>query len=281
MKTCWGNLDGIRLTKNGTFVKGTSIYVEMEACKVCGESYLTIKSKPSKFCSQSCSVGGKNHYMFGKVHTIETRKKLSIINTGKTHTADTRKKISKANSRRIGILSSRYKGGVKKLGLTTYDTHKDTLGIYEDIRKQKGTEVLEARCAYCGQWYVPKAIAIYDRLKGINNINVGERRLYCSENCKQACPIYHQIKYPKGFNHITAREVNPYLRQMVLERDNWECQICGKTTEEAQLHCHHMDPVAQNPMFQNDTDSCITLCKDCHKKVHKQHGCRYVDLRCK
>lgn len=42
-----------------------------------------------------------------------------------------------------------------------------------------------------------------------------------------------------------------------------------------------MDPAAQNPMFQNDADSCITLCKDCHKFIHKQIGCRYIDLRCK
>jgi 5-methylcytosine-specific restriction endonuclease McrA len=87
--------------------------------------------------------------------------------------------------------------------------------------------------------------------------------------------------YPKGFKHTTSREVSTYLRQMVLERDNWTCQICGKTIEEIQLHVHHMDPVAQNPMFQNDMDSCVTLCKICHKMVHSRRGCRYVDLQCK
>jgi uracil-DNA glycosylase family 4 len=96
----------------------------------------------------------------------------------------------------------------------------------------------------------------------------------------QACPIYGQIEHPKGFKYASSREVDPHLRQMVFERDNWTCQICGKTIDEAQLHCHHMDPATQNPMFQNDMDSCITLCKDCHDWVHSQYGCRYIDLRC-
>jgi hypothetical protein len=115
---------------------------------------------------------------------------------------------------------------------------------------------LEAKCVYCGKWFVPTYRAVRNRIMATIHLNNGECRLYCSENCKQACPTY------------------------VLERDNWTCQICGKTSKEAQLHVHHMDPVAQNPMFQNDMDSCITLCKCCHTFVHKQRGCRYIDLRC-
>lgn len=170
---------------------------------------------------------------------------------------------------------------MKGPGLTVYEAYKDILGPYEEIRKQKETEVLEAKCVYCGRWFAPTRESVKHRLVAINNLNKGEQRLYCSENCKQACPTYYQKLYPKGFKHTTSREVSPYLRQMVLERDNWTCQICGKTSKEAQLHCHHTDPVRQHPMFQNDMDSCITLCKECHKMVHSRRGCRYVDLQCK
>ena len=241
MKICWDNLEGVHLTKSGTFRKNSVTYIYKESCVKCGESYLAEKRRQSEFCSHSCAMVGRTHPMYGKS----------------------------------------YKWITVKTGLTRYDTYKDKIGIYEDIRKQEGTEVLEVRCAYCGRWYSPTYSDVKSRLRAINNLNMGERRLYCSENCKLACPTYGQIKYPKGFKHITSREVNPYLRQMVLERDNWTCQICGKTIKEAQLHVHHMDPVTQNPMFQNDMGSCITLCEGCHKMVHKQHGCRYVDLRCK
>ena len=327
MKICWDTLEGVHLTRNGTFKKGEHTYIYKESCIKCGESYLTEKSRQSKFCGPSCVNKGRvfsaevrekmSVAQIGKTHSVETRKKISASHIGKTISIETRKKMSDSQigkvcsietkermsvaqagrtwsmsieakkkmsermSKCVGILSHNYKGGVKVLGLTTYEAYKDTLGLYEEIRKQKGTEILEVKCAYCGRWFVPTRFAVSGRLDAINNLNRGEQRLYCSGNCKQACPTYNQKTYPKGFKHVTSREVDPYLRKMVLERDNWTCQICGKTSKEAQLHCHHMDPAMQNPMFQNDTDSCITLCKGCHKKVHKQIGCRYIDLRCK
>ena len=248
MKICWDNLERVTFSKKGNFRINENTYIEMEACKVCGEPYLTSKHKIGLFCSGSCATIGENNSMYGvKLH---------------------------------GFLKRGYKG-VCRYGITIYDTYSDRLGLYEDIRKQKNTEILEAKCAYCGRWYMPKNITVRNRLDSINNLNKGECRLYCSENCKQACPTYGRRDYPKGFKHTTSREVSSYLRQMVLERDNWTCQICGKTIAECQLHCHHMDPVAQNPMFQNDMDSCITLCKGCHKMVHSRIGCRYIDLVCK
>ena len=256
MKICWDTLEKIKLTRNGTFSKGSHIYIEMESCKVCNDPYLARKCEPSIFCSISCVNSGKNNPMYGKTHTVESKKIISDTN-------------------------SHYKGGISTLGLSRYSVYSDKLDSYETIRKQNNIDVLEARCAYCGRWYTPRYLEIRSRLVAIDNLNQGECRLYCSENCKQACPTYRQQKYPKGFKHLSSREVDPYLRKMVLERDNWTCQICGKTINEAQLHCHHMDPATQNPIFQNDMDSCITLCKGCHKMVHRQHGCRYIDLRCK
>ena len=265
MKICWDNLEGVHLTRNGTFTKGTSTHVYKESCTNCGEPYLTVKSIQSEFCGLSCAVSGENNPWYGKQRTIEVRKKMA--------------KRSYINQ--TGFLHSNYKGGIVKSGLTIYDTYKDRLGLYEDIRKQVDTEMLEAKCVYCGQWFFPTYKAVNGRLEAVNTLNNGECRLYCSENCKQACPTYGRRKYPKGFKHTTSREVSPYLRQIVLERDNWTCQICGKTINEAQLHVHHMDPVSWNPMFQNDANSCITLCKGCHKMVHSRKGCRYIDLVCK
>ena len=278
MKICWDNLEDVKLSEYGNLVINKHVYIEIEACKVCGNPYLTIKSGQSEFCGQSCAISGENHPNYGKPRPVETRKKIALSHIGKTHSVESRQKMSRSAS---GILNWNYKGGISSLGLVAYINYKDTLGLYEDLRKQKNTEILEVRCAYCGRWHAPSATAVSNRLIAINNLNQGERRLYCSENCKMACPIYNRTKYPKGFKHTTSREVSPYLRQMVFERDSWTCQICGKTIAECQLHCHHMDPVSWNPMFQNDMDSCITLCKGCHKMVHSRKGCRYVDLQCK
>ena len=261
MKICWDNLEGIHLTRNGTLVRNTSTYIYRDSCAKCGNPYLTRKDLQSSFCGKSCAQSGENHHMYGKTHTIETINKMSRSVTG--------------------VLNGNYKGGIRKLGLAAYTTYKAKLGHYESVRKQISTEILEVRCAYCGGWYTPTRDAVHNRLAAINNLDRGEHRFYCSDNCKESCPIYYQKKHPKGFKKATSREVSTYLRQIVFERDNWECQKCGKTGKEVALHCHHIKGYAQNKILANDVDNCITLCKGCHKEVHKLPGCRYVDLRCK
>jgi len=48
-------------------------------------------------------------------------------------------------------------------------------------------------------------------------------------------------------------------------------QRCG--SEDKQLHCHHIDPVKNNPIESADVDNCITFCVDCHKLAHKDKEC--------
>jgi len=58
------------------------------------------------------------------------------------------------------------------------------------------------------------------------------------------------------------------------------CAKRGKTIDEVQIHCHHITGVKQNPIESADIDNCITLCKNCHKEVHQQDGCKYYELKC-
>lgn len=55
------------------------------------------------------------------------------------------------------------------------------------------------------------------------------------------------------------------LRQIVLERDNFTCQDCGKTHHEVKLDVHHKIPfrVSQD----NSLNNLITLCRSCHMRT--------------
>ena len=118
-------------------------------------------------------------------------------------------------------------------------------------------------------------------LKGKDYV-FGEHRLYCSDGCKRACPIYgKRTKTLMKEDAIRAgrlnwlelnREVQPELRQMVLKRDDYKCVKCDNVNE---LHCHHIFPVSTDPLLSADIDNCITLCVECHKEVHQQDGCKY------
>lgn len=272
MKICWDNLNGVCLTKNGYFLKNNNhSYVYRDSCKKCGDPYLMNKHIPTNFCSISCATSGKSNYNYGK--------KLS-----ESH----RKKLSRAQLVRFSDINNhpRYKGGVSKLNIPLFDTFSYQIDFAEKTKSTylNGFKLLQVKCAYCGKWYIPTITRVRNRIDALdmdnNDRTCGEARFYCSDRCKEACPIFRQHKYPKGFKLSTSREVQPELRQMVLKRDDYTCQICGKTVDEVQIHCHHITGIKQNPIESADVDNCIALCKGCHKKVHQQDGCKYYELKC-
>jgi hypothetical protein len=159
-----------------------------------------------------------------------------------------------------------------------YYTYYDRLTVEESPTLSEDGIYLEVKCRYCGKYFKPTNLQILRRIQTLIGQMNGTNSIYCSDGCKKACPIYRQIKYPKGFRKATSREVQPELRQMVLKRDNYTCQKCEE--KDVELHCHHFTGVEQNPIESADLDNCITLCKDCHKGVHKNTGCKYHELRC-
>lgn len=42
----------------------------------------------------------------------------------------------------------------------------------------------------------------------------------------------------------------------------------------------NLEGIRWEPLESADIDKCITLCKNCHIKVHKKDGCGYNDFKC-
>jgi len=59
-------------------------------------------------------------------------------------------------------------------------------------------------------------------------------------------------------------------RLSVMERDLFTCQNCCKTG--CKLQVHHIKSYKDYPELRTDINNGITLCIDCHKKVHKTQG---------
>jgi 5-methylcytosine-specific restriction endonuclease McrA len=53
------------------------------------------------------------------------------------------------------------------------------------------------------------------------------------------------------------------LRQLILRRDGWRCQWCGKMTN---LEVHHQQ--FRSHSGDDGEDTLITLCSMCHSSVH-------------
>ncbi len=160
----------------------------------------------------------------------------------------------------------------------SFKTYAPQLTIEEDPTEGEDGLLL-VKCAYCGKYFIPIVSQVSSRIASLMGRSGGENRLYCSQGCKDACPIFYQVLWPKGYKKATSREVDPLIRQMCLARDGYTCQKCEKTIDEIELHAHHIEGATQMPMLANDVDNTITLCKPCHKWVHTQDGCTYYDLR--
>ena len=217
----------------------------------------------------------------GRVFTEETKLKMSASAKVRKISDEGRRKRSESMKKRTGEKSTRWKGGVKKLQTPLFDTYAHQLSFVESVRRNPEEErFIQVRCTYCGKWFQPTTRAIHSRIIALTHPKKNEElRFYCpGKECRSQCSIFNQVKYPKGYSPSTSREVQPELRKLVFERDNYACQKCGATSP---LHCHHIDPVANNPIESTDIDNCITLCKPCHKEAHKIPGCSGQELRCR
>lgn len=226
----------------------------------------------------------------------EHKKKIGEKRKGKLHTEKTKRRISeskkgtklseehKAKIVRFGEDNPSWKGGYNKRGIARYDKYADELKYGEKVRKNNNDpNILEAKCNYCGKWFIPNINRVWERIRCLNGKSYGECRLYCSNKCKDECSIFNQTLYPKGFKPATSREVQPELRQMRFKLDNYTCQKCHKHQNELDvgLHCHHVEGIRWDPLESADIDKTLTLCKNCHVVVHQKDECGYHDMQCK
>jgi hypothetical protein len=86
------------------------------------------------------------------------------------------------------------------------------------------------------------------------------------DNHKIANPEVWGTGYQKGINYGYANS-----REHALHRDGYTCQVCKKS--KCRLEVHHI--LERSKGGCDDVDNLITLCKDCHDKVHNKE----IDLK--
>jgi len=191
--------------------------------------------------------------------------------------------IETSKTNNSGKNSSSWKGGVIVNNLALYETYVNQLEPIEKIIpfEKYGLILFKVECKKCGSLFVPTGSQARSRVDAIKETVRAQNNFYCSEECKENCSIFRQHKFPKGYIPSSNRPyVDPYWRKSVLERDNFECQICGSKEN---LNCHHIYPAVEYPILANDIDNGITLCESCHyQKAHSDDSCKTANIgRCK
>ncbi|HUU86811.1 MAG TPA: hypothetical protein VMX17_03565 [Candidatus Glassbacteria bacterium] len=124
-------------------------------------------------------------------------------------------------------------------------------------------------------WFTPTRTQFQERLRNIEISSLDNSYFYCSNKCKQECPLYNLKSDPFKENNIvyTNAEYSQF-REYVLERDEFQCQYCGEEAD----HVHHERPQKIEPFFALDPDLAWSVCKECHYKYGHKDKCSTSNL---
>lgn len=120
-------------------------------------------------------------------------------------------------------------------------------------------------CEYCG-----------------NKITSYHGKKYCSRECSHSAMVGSKAptwKDGKSLERDRARlgtEIKEW-RKAVFKRDNYTCQHCKSETY---LQAHHIIEWAKDESKRFDVENGITLCIDCHGKVHGKNFTHRAKKKC-
>lgn len=83
-------------------------------------------------------------------------------------------------------------------------------------------------------------------------------------------------KFPWERTNKDERNTQKYAdwRKSVFERDSYTCVICGKVG--GKLNAHHIKPFAKYKNDRHRVSNGVTLCEQCHKKVHNDKDPKWI-----
>lgn len=257
---------------------------------LCGSS---LRSGSSTSCG--CRTGkefNQKEYMAAYLKANRKQLALKAAEYYKTHTA----RISayrKANHKQIALKAAEYRkthavqvlAYRKAYGVANalYDSFIASISWAEKGRTRRNPsnpDELQVKCGLCQRWFNPTNMQVQSRVRAINSSGHGDSNFYCSNNCKQSCPVFKKSVHREGYAPNLSRPGQKEWRKHVIVCAEYTCERCGKVFEEKDLSAHHIKSVSQYPSESMDIDNGMALCKDCHALVHSEMGCRPIDLRC-
>jgi hypothetical protein len=135
-------------------------------------------------------------------------------------------------------------------------------------------------CKTCGERFIPNTGRVRKRLEAVNSTSLGESNFYCSDSCREACPLYHfdstrhidprsKLYIPKEETEIARRCQTDHLKQLQIDECGHNyCDKCGQSADI--VHLHHTQEIHSSGMEAVSSAGHMLMCPDCHMELHKE-----------
>ncbi len=112
-----------------------------------------------------------------------------------------------------------------------------------------------------------------------NNDLSGQKKMYCSNNCKQK---HHYDRVKQQTNTYHSQTIRSYKRKLsLIEMLGGCCKNCGYDKNMSALEFHHRDPNVKDSQLDmrtlsnrsmkfimSEVSKCDLLCSNCHREYH-------------
>ena len=215
------------------------------------KEYLITRNKTCKYCGKNFEVVGssKKHNMYCSKECIANSRRNFEI------------QLCKICNKPIEILNNK--------------SYKRTYCQQCNIDRRKIKTRIKTNCAYCNA-----------EINAIKSRYISQKNLYCNMKCMalhyaqiytgKNSPTWKGGKRKYHGNWIQAREA-------VRERDNFQCQLCGKTELEIgkSVDVHHIKNyrLYKNKTCANKPHNLISLCYKCHSFIHSKKNTNKIYIK--
>jgi len=232
----------IRRNKLGRFMKGSKPWNESIPCSP------ETKKKLSQIHKEKYKKGYINPF-FGKRHSKKVKWAISKRTKEVMKNPNIRKKISITHKGKHRSPDTEFKKGLKHSKEWKKRQSKMVGGTNNPFYGKKHSEEIKKRLS---QIFSGKNNHFWKG--GISPINKKLRR---------------SLKFRKW-------------REAVFKRDNYICRICGFSSgngKHIDLHPHHVKFFSNFPNLRFDINNGITLCKNCHQKLHSNKFAKRQEVK--
>jgi endogenous inhibitor of DNA gyrase (YacG/DUF329 family) len=251
---------------------------EKGKCKECGKDtrFVGLQSRYLTFCSIKCRSAN--------LEIKQKYKNTCMKNSGYENPMQNPEILNKAYESKL-----KNNNGIDPRKLT-YKKLKERypllVEVEELIEGPNGEIMGHCKNSNCknskenGGYFEPTIYQLNWRKQGIDKNDT--YYLYCCEECKKVCPLYHksaavlhnlmnensEIPYTQEEYNIWHEEV--LYRQRI--ENNTDINFCEKCHATEKLHVHHEVPKKIVPGYALDPINGIVFCEDCHYKIGHEKG---------